>query len=88
MQNNHITEYIANLGGRRAYEEKRAAKLGFSNLHDYLEDKFAKKAQAIAEEERKLSGFKSIRALPKAPKQRKQSLWLLLKFKALRFYKI
>ena len=51
MQNNHITEYIANLGGRRAYEEKRAAKLGFSNLHDYLEDKFAKKAQAIAEEE-------------------------------------
>ena len=59
MQNNHITEYIANLGGRRAYEEKRAAKLGFSNLHDYLEDKFAKKAQAIAEEESKLSAFKS-----------------------------
>ena len=53
MQNNHITEYIANLGGRRAYEEKRAAKLGFSNLHDYLEDRFAKKAQAIAEEESK-----------------------------------
>ena len=51
MQNNHITEYIANLGGRRAYEEKRAAKLGFSNLHDYLEDKFAKKAQAMAERE-------------------------------------
>ena len=50
MQNNHITEYIANLGGRQAYEEKRAAKLGFSNLHDYLEDKFAKKAR-LAEEE-------------------------------------
>ena len=71
MQNNHITEYIANLGGRRAYEEKRAAKLGFLNLHDYLEDKFAKKAQAIAEEESKLSAFKSLRALPKAPKQGK-----------------
>ena len=71
MQNNHITEYIANLGGRRAYEEKRAAKLGFSNLHDHLEDKFAKKAQAIAEEESKLSAFKSLRALPKAPKQDK-----------------
>ena len=74
MQNSQIIDYIVNLGGRRAYEEKRAAKLGFSSLHDYLEDKFAKKAQAIAEEERKLSGFKSIRTLPKAPKQRKTKL--------------
>ena len=65
MQDSHITEYIANLGGRRAYEEKRAAKLGFSSLYDYLEDKFSKKAQALAEEETKLSKFKSLRALPK-----------------------
>ena len=71
MENNEITEYIANLGGRRAYEEKRAAKLGFSSLHDYLEDKFAKKAQALAEEESKLATFKSLRALPKIPKQDK-----------------
>ena len=41
MQDSHITEYIANLGGRRAYEEKHAAKLGFSSLYDYLEDKFS-----------------------------------------------
>lgn len=71
MQNNDIIKYIANLGGRRAYEEKRAAKLGFSSLHDYLENKFAKKAQALAEEESKLSTFKSLRALPKTPKQSK-----------------
>ncbi len=71
MQNSLITEYIANLGGRRAYEEKRAAKLGFSSLHDYLEDKFTKKAQALAEEESKRSRFKSLRALPKTPKQSK-----------------
>ena len=71
MQNSLITEYIANLGGRRAYEEKRAAKLGFSSLHDYLEDKFTEKAQALAEEESKLSRFKSLRALPKTPKQSK-----------------
>ncbi|MEE3006967.1 MAG: hypothetical protein VX376_01950 [Pseudomonadota bacterium] len=71
MQDSHITEYIANLGGRRAYEEKRAAKLGFSSLYDYLEDKFTKKAQALAEEESKLSKFKSLRALPKTPKQSK-----------------
>lgn len=69
MQNNHITEYMANLGDRRAYEEKRAAKSGFSNSHDYLEDKFAKKAQALDEEESKLSTFKSHRALQKTPKQ-------------------
>ena len=71
MQNNEITEYIANLGGRRAYEEKRAAKLGFSSLHDYLEDKFTMKAQAPAEGESKLSTFKPLRALPKIPKQSK-----------------
>ena len=71
MQNNDITEYIANLGGRRAYEEKRAAKLGFSSLHDYLEAKFAMKAQALAEGESKLSTFKPLRALPKIPKQSK-----------------
>jgi len=29
MQNNNIKKFNANLGGRRAYEEKRAAKLGF-----------------------------------------------------------
>ncbi len=72
MQNDYITEYISNLGGRRAYEEKRAAKLGFSSLHDYLEAKFAKKAQALAEEESKLTKLKSLRALPKAPKQSRE----------------
>ena len=69
MQNNNIKKFNANLGGRRAYEEKRAAKLGFPSWKDYLEDTFAEKAQALAEEERKLSTFKSLRALPKAPKQ-------------------
>ena len=71
MQNSQIIDYIVNLDSRRAYEEKRAAKLSFSGLHDYLEDKFTKKAQALAEEESKLSRFKSLRALPKTPKQSK-----------------
>ena len=69
MQNNNIKKFIVNLGGWRAYEEKRTAKFGFPSLHDYLEDTFAEKAQALAEEERKLSTFKSLRALSKAPKQ-------------------
>ena len=71
MQNSQIIDYKVNLGGRRAYEEKRAAKLSFSSLHDYLEDKFTKKAQALVEEESKLSRFKSLGALPKTPKQSK-----------------
>ena len=69
MQNNNIKKFIENLGGRRAYQEKRAAKLGSPSLHDYWEDTFAEKAQALAEEERKLFTLKSLRALAKAPKQ-------------------
>ena len=42
MENPQITETIENLKGRRAYEEKRAAKLGFSSLYEYFEDKTAK----------------------------------------------
>ena len=61
--------YIANLGGRRTYEEKRAAKLGFSNLYDYLEYKFSKKAEVLVEQESKLSELKAQRAIPKTPKQ-------------------
>ena len=74
MQDSHITEYIANLGGRRAYEEKHAAKLGFSILYNYLEDKFSKKAQALAEEETKLSKFKHSEHSPKHPSRAKTSL--------------
>ena len=43
MNNPQILEIIENLKGRRAYEEKRAAKLGFSSLYAYIEDKILKK---------------------------------------------
>ena len=39
---NLIENRIANLKGRRAYEEKKAAKLGFSSLYEYFEDKIRK----------------------------------------------
>ena len=32
VENSQIDEFIANLKGRRAYEEKKASKLGFSIL--------------------------------------------------------
>ena len=36
IENSQIEEFIANLKGRRAYEEKKALKLGFSNFKDYV----------------------------------------------------
>ena len=41
FENNQIEEFIANLKGRKAYEEKKAIKLGFSNFEDYVADKIS-----------------------------------------------
>ena len=38
-ENSEIEEFIANLKGRKAYEEKKAIKLGFSNFEEYVADK-------------------------------------------------
>ena len=43
VENSQIEEFIANLKGRRAYEEKKAMKLDFSNFEDYVADKFSNK---------------------------------------------
>ena len=43
-ENSQIEEFIANLKGRRAYEEKKASKLGFSNFEDYVADKISIKS--------------------------------------------
>ena len=47
MQNELILERIENLRGRRPYEEKKAAKLGFASLYEYFEDKIEKEAKAL-----------------------------------------
>ena len=47
MQNELILERIENLRGRKPYEEKKAAKLGFASLYEYFEDKIEKEAKAI-----------------------------------------
>ena len=47
MQNELILNRIENLRGRKPYEEKKAAKLGFSSLYDYFEDKIEKEAKAL-----------------------------------------
>ena len=42
MQNEDIIKIIDNLKGRKNYEQKKAAKLGFSSLYEYFEDKILK----------------------------------------------
>tara|TARA_X000000368_G_C22983282_1_gene690918 strand:- start:871 stop:1110 length:240 start_codon:yes stop_codon:yes gene_type:complete len=43
VENSQINEYIANLKGRKAYEEKKAIKLGFSNFEEYIANKISNK---------------------------------------------
>ena len=41
VENSQIEEFIANLKGRKVYEQKKAIKLGFSNFEDYVADKIS-----------------------------------------------
>ena len=45
MNNPQVLKIIENLKGRKNYEEKRASKLGFASLYDYIEDKVLKKKE-------------------------------------------
>ena len=47
MQNELILERIENLRGRKPYEERKAAKLGFASLYEYFEDKIVKETKAL-----------------------------------------
>ena len=53
MENPEIIEIINNLKGRRNYEERKAAKLGFNSLYAYFEDKISKQKKAIKDNEKK-----------------------------------
>ena len=43
MNNPEVLSIIENLKGRKAYEERRAAKFGFATLYECIEDKILKK---------------------------------------------
>ena len=72
MQNISIPDIIANLKGRRSYEEKKAKKLGYDCLEKYFEDKLANEAQLLAEngikEEKLLTEKKAQQAVPAGKK--------------------
>ncbi len=54
MQDQQIIQIIENLKGRRNYEEKKAAKLGFTSLYAYFENKIMKEKEAIVEKKKEL----------------------------------
>ena len=49
MENELVSDSIQSLRGRRGYEEKKVANLGFASLYDYFEDKIAKETKAVRE---------------------------------------
>ena len=59
MQDQQIIRLIENLKGRRNYEEKKAAKLGFKSLYEYFENKIIKKKESIEEKKKELEEIKS-----------------------------
>ena len=52
MESLEITKIIENLKGRRPYEEKRAIKLGFTSLYDFIESKVLQKQSAVENSEK------------------------------------
>ena len=60
MQNELILERIENLRGRKPYEEKKAAKLGFASLYEYFEDKIAKESKALEANQARKTTSKTI----------------------------
>ncbi len=59
MQDHQIIQLIENLKGRRNYEEKKAAKLGFKSLYAYFENKIMKEKESFEEKKKELEEIKS-----------------------------
>ena len=59
MQDQQIIQLIENLKGRRNYEEKKAAKLGFKSLYEYFENKIIKEEESFEEKKKELEEIKS-----------------------------
>ncbi len=74
MENVQILEKIENLKGRWAYEEKRVAKLGFSNLYEYFEHKLEKQTFEIEENASRMLKLKVEKELAKKSRQPKKKV--------------
>ena len=69
MQDQQIIQLIENLKGRRNYEEKKAAKLGFKSLYAYFENKIMKEKVADEEKSRELEEIRSFKERTKTKKK-------------------
>ena len=58
MQDQQIIKIIENLKGRKTYEEKKAAKLGFISLYAYFENKISREKKADEEKKKELEEIK------------------------------
>jgi hypothetical protein len=63
MENEFVLERIANLRGRRNYEEKKAFKLGFVSLYDYFEDKMSKEMKGVEESKKTVFSGKPVKII-------------------------
>jgi hypothetical protein len=68
MQDQQIINIIANLKGRRNYEEKKAAKLGFASLYEYFEYKIIKEKEAAEDKKQELEESKTSEQIKKTKK--------------------
>ena len=72
MENQQVIQQIENLKGRRAYEEKRASKLGFATLYDYFEHKLQKSALAAEASAAQMERLKIEKELARTAKAEKK----------------
>ena len=72
MENIEVSEIIANLKGRREYEEKKAKKLGYDCLYKYFEDKLDQAAK-LKEEDKNLAKIEAQKILLKKEKLKEKN---------------
>ena len=78
MENEQILEFIQNLSpGKKKYEEKRAKKLNYNSLYDYILSKFEKPKQNIKTEDDRCAKHQSISSRVKKtpPKNQIENLY-------------
>ena len=67
MEDNAVLERISGLKGRLGYEEKKAKKLGFASIYEYMEDKISNENSMInSVNEVSIKPIKSIKKKKKA----------------------
>ena len=71
MQKEEIIKIIDNLKGKRKYEERKATKLGYDSLYEYLENKIFQQKQEIENKEREIELFKTKKKLSKINNKKK-----------------